>query len=93
MGELHNLLQLNYKASEFSRLLGLDEQNDSIYGVVLVCNPFKGPPNYNYVPESCPEDAIHISQLPQVSEPYSCHGFQCILHFCRLATLFLKIMI
>lgn len=66
--------QLNLKASEFYRLVGLDEQNDNIYGVVPICNPFKGPPNYNYVPESCPTDAIRISQLPDVSNIVSAIG-------------------
>ncbi|KAH7520304.1 hypothetical protein FEM48_Zijuj08G0129900 [Ziziphus jujuba var. spinosa] len=56
--------QLNSKAEDFYKMFGLDEQNENLYGVIQICNPFKGPPEYSYVPEGCPKNSIPISQIP-----------------------------
>lgn len=60
-------MQLNSKAEDFYKMFGLDEQNENLYGVIQICNPFKGPPEYSYVPEGCPKNSIPISQIPNVS--------------------------
>lgn len=65
------MLQLNSKIPDYHRLLQLEggQLNGDQYlsGFVNVCNPFDGAPNYSYVPESCPKNAIPIGHLPHVS--------------------------
>ena len=62
-------MQLNSKIPDYSRLLRLDigEQNEYLSGFISICNPFDGAPNYNYVPDNCPKDAIPIGHIPHVS--------------------------
>lgn len=64
------VLQLNAKMSEIYRLLGIEKQAQKILGVIKICEPFTGPPNYTYTPDSCPQNAIRISDLPKVSIPW-----------------------
>ncbi|EXB94041.1 hypothetical protein L484_009385 [Morus notabilis] len=62
------ITQLNSKIPDYHRLLQLEggQLNGDQYlsGFVNVCNPFDGAPNYSYVPESCPKNAIPIGHLP-----------------------------
>lgn len=60
------VLQLNSKVTEIANSLGIDEQNDDLVGLLRICNPFSGPPNYSYIPSSC-SDAIPVGKLPEVS--------------------------
>ncbi|GMN34340.1 hypothetical protein TIFTF001_004630 [Ficus carica] len=65
--------ELNSKIPDYYRLLQLEGgQNEYLSGFVYVCNPFDGAPNYNYVPESCPKNAIPIGHLPQVLANFTC---------------------
>lgn len=60
-------MQLNSKVEELHVMLhvfGLDD----LLGFSEICNPFSGPPNYSYIPDKCPKNALPISQLPDVSE-------------------------
>lgn len=62
------MLQLKSKISEVYSRFGLNEANDSLFGFGRICNPFSGAPNYSYVPEVCPKDAIPIGNIPGVSK-------------------------
>lgn len=61
------LLQLNSKITDYYKSLGLDEQREGFVGVRKICEPFSGAPCYSYMPESCPKDAIPVTDLPNVS--------------------------
>lgn len=37
-----------------------------------ICNPFSGPPEYNYQAENCSSETITIGQIPQVIENFAC---------------------
>ncbi|GMH26090.1 hypothetical protein Nepgr_027933 [Nepenthes gracilis] len=37
-----------------------------------VCNPFSGPPNYQYQPENCSANTIQIGDIPQVLKMFTC---------------------
>lgn len=60
------LSQLNSNMSVMYRLLGVGEENEELIGVMKICDPFSGAPNYTYIPQSCPRDAIRIGDLPKV---------------------------
>lgn len=62
------VLQLNSKITEYYRFVGLDEQSEDLVGVIKICEPFSGAPNFSYMPESCPKDAITVADLPLVSK-------------------------
>jgi len=49
------------------RLLGVSEENEEVMGVIKICDPFPGPSNQNYVPQTCPQNAIRIGDLSKVS--------------------------
>ncbi|EEF28541.1 uncharacterized protein LOC8284758 [Ricinus communis] len=40
--------------------------------VVQVCNPFSGPPEYQYQADNCPANTIKIGDIPKILEPLSC---------------------
>ncbi|WCJ41287.1 hypothetical protein M5689_022167 [Euphorbia peplus] len=42
--------------------------------VVQVCNPFSGPPEYQYQGNNCPANSIPIEQIPTILEPLTCSG-------------------
>ncbi|KAJ0937694.1 putative transmembrane protein [Helianthus annuus] len=44
-------------------------QQDSSFGV---CNPFSGPPEYNYQPNNCSEDEIRIGDIPELLKLITC---------------------
>ncbi|KAI3700336.1 hypothetical protein L2E82_44962 [Cichorium intybus] len=44
-------------------------QQDSSFGV---CNPFSGPPEYNYQPNNCSENDIQIGQIPELLRLITC---------------------
>ncbi|XP_024025453.1 uncharacterized protein LOC21392719 [Morus notabilis] len=71
------ITQLNSKIPDYHRLLQLEggQLNGDQYlsGFVNVCNPFDGAPNYSYVPESCPKNAIPIGHLPHVLASFTCY--------------------
>ncbi|KAL8196107.1 hypothetical protein R6Q57_025107 [Mikania cordata] len=37
-----------------------------------VCNPFSGPPEYNYQPNNCSENDIHIGDIPELLRLITC---------------------
>ncbi|XP_059300171.1 uncharacterized protein LOC132052584 isoform X1 [Lycium ferocissimum] len=49
------------------------------YGnVAQICNPFSGPPEYNYEPDqNCPSSAIRIGDLPQIIKMLACTDTNC----------------
>jgi hypothetical protein len=59
--------QLNSNVSVMYEILGIDEENEDLIGVVKICNPFSGAPNYTYIPQNCPHDTVRIGDLPKVS--------------------------
>lgn len=65
----HCFLQLNLNINIIPKELGLDE---AYYVNVLddrkICDPFAGPPNYEYRTGRCPKRAIAIRDLPDVSK-------------------------
>ncbi|XP_024990765.1 uncharacterized protein LOC112525059 [Cynara cardunculus var. scolymus] len=44
-------------------------QQDSSFGV---CNPFTGPPEYNYQPDNCTENQIRIGDIPELLRLITC---------------------
>ncbi|KAI3692712.1 hypothetical protein L6452_32534 [Arctium lappa] len=44
-------------------------QQDSSFGV---CNPFSGPPEYNYQPNNCSENQIRIGDIPELLRLITC---------------------
>ncbi|XP_071730887.1 uncharacterized protein [Rutidosis leptorrhynchoides] len=44
-------------------------QQDSSFGV---CNPFSGPPEYNYQPNNCSENDIKIGDIPELLRLITC---------------------
>ncbi|XP_062073444.1 uncharacterized protein LOC133777727 isoform X2 [Humulus lupulus] len=69
------IIQLNSKIPDYYKLLGFDGgvQNDYLSGFVTICNPFNGAPNYSYIPESCPKNAIPIGHIPHVLASFTCY--------------------
>ncbi|XP_016576919.2 uncharacterized protein LOC107874677 [Capsicum annuum] len=49
------------------------------YGnVAQICNPFSGPPDYNYKPDqNCPSSAIKIGDLPRIIKMSTCTDTNC----------------
>jgi len=54
----------------------IDQVNSNIYTIKseypvkqldYICNPFTGPPQYQYRPENCPSGAATIGDIPQVN--------------------------
>lgn len=41
-------------------------------GIPHVCNPFSGPPNYQYLTGYCPDDTIRIGDIPKVLKVFTC---------------------
>lgn len=62
------MMQLNSKVTEIAKTLGVNEENDDSVGFLRICNPFSGPPNYTYVPQSCSNSGIPVGKLPEVSK-------------------------
>ncbi|ONK57861.1 uncharacterized protein A4U43_C09F4960 [Asparagus officinalis] len=52
-------------------------QSLSQQGVEYICNPFSGPPDYNYQPENCSSNTIQIGNIPQLLKAYSCSNETC----------------
>ncbi|KAK1418958.1 hypothetical protein QVD17_28112 [Tagetes erecta] len=44
-------------------------QQDSSFGI---CNPFSGPPEYNYQPNNCSENDIRIGDIPELLRLITC---------------------
>ncbi|XVF61359.1 hypothetical protein PTKIN_Ptkin08bG0123500 [Pterospermum kingtungense] len=65
--------ELKSKISEAYARFGLNEENDSLFGFGRICNPFSGAPNYSYVPEVCPKDAIPIGKIPDMLSRFTCY--------------------
>ncbi|KAG0458564.1 hypothetical protein HPP92_023721 [Vanilla planifolia] len=45
----------------------------SFPGLEYICNPFSGPPDYNYQ-ANCSSDTMTVGQIPQLIENYACSG-------------------
>ena len=49
--------------------LGLDGTNyEKVIGTRKICDPFAGPPDYQFQTGKCPKKAIPIRDLPDVSK-------------------------
>ncbi|XP_061338920.1 uncharacterized protein LOC133285672 [Gastrolobium bilobum] len=71
---IHNfIVELNSNMSVIYRLLGVGEENEELMGVIKICDPFSGSPNYSYIPQNCPQDAIRIGDLPKILARFTCH--------------------
>ncbi|KAF9621183.1 hypothetical protein IFM89_016677 [Coptis chinensis] len=65
---------VNSKIANLGGILRLDEQGENaLGGFSKICNPFSNAPNYSYYPGSCPEDAIPISNIPDVLQRFTCY--------------------
>ncbi|XP_021655631.2 uncharacterized protein LOC110646491 isoform X2 [Hevea brasiliensis] len=51
----------------------VNQVNENI-SVVQVCNPFSGPPEYQYQANNCPTNTIKIGDIPKMLEPLTCSG-------------------
>ncbi|KDP43896.1 hypothetical protein JCGZ_20906 [Jatropha curcas] len=49
----------------------VNQVNENI-SVVQVCNPFSGPPEYQYQANNCPANTIRIGDIPGILEPFTC---------------------
>lgn len=62
----------------------IDQVNSNIYTIKseypvkqldYICNPFTGPPQYQYRPENCPSGAATIGDIPQILKRLTCSDF------------------
>ncbi|OVA03045.1 hypothetical protein BVC80_1807g17 [Macleaya cordata] len=53
-----------------ANISGLQSPSSPI--MVKICNPFTGPPDYNYQPENCSANTIRIGDIPQVIRTLTC---------------------
>ncbi|KAL6227490.1 hypothetical protein ACLB2K_001447 [Fragaria x ananassa] len=67
---------LNSKVVEFSRLLGMEEQNAHDFELLRVCNPFSGGPKFSYEPNSCQNSHMTIEKLPDAIAGVTCYDDQ-----------------
>ncbi|PRQ48204.1 hypothetical protein RchiOBHm_Chr2g0108061 [Rosa chinensis] len=67
--------KLNSKVVEFSRLLGMNEQNAD-FAFLRVCNPFSEGPKFSYEPERCLNSHITIEKLPDAIAGVTCYDDQ-----------------
>ncbi|KAF1861827.1 hypothetical protein Lal_00026285 [Lupinus albus] len=67
------IVELNSNMSVLYRLLGVGEKNEEIMGVIKICDPFSGAPNYSYIPQNCPHDAIKIGDVSKILARFTCH--------------------
>ncbi|CAL0331762.1 unnamed protein product [Lupinus luteus] len=67
------IFELNSNMSVLYRLLGVGEENEEIMGVIKICDPFSGTPNYSYIPQNCPHDAIQIGDVSRILARFTCH--------------------
>ncbi|XP_062011008.1 uncharacterized protein LOC133727443 isoform X3 [Rosa rugosa] len=67
--------KLNSKVVEFSRLLGMNEQNTD-FAFLRVCNPFSGGPKFSYEPERCLNSHITIEKLSDAIAGVTCYDDQ-----------------
>ncbi|XP_004517256.1 uncharacterized protein [Cicer arietinum] len=68
------IVELNSNVSVMYRLLGIGEGNGELIGLRKICDPFSGAPNYTYVSQNCPHDAIRIGDLPKALVRFTCRG-------------------
>ncbi|KAK2372521.1 transmembrane protein [Trifolium repens] len=66
------IVELNSNVSVMYEILGIDEENEDLIGVVKICNPFSGAPNYTYIPQNCPHDTVRIGDLPKILARFTC---------------------
>ncbi|RLM58273.1 uncharacterized protein C2845_PM18G04880 [Panicum miliaceum] len=62
----------------------IDQVNSNIYTIKseypvkqldYICNPFTGPPEYQYRPQNCPSGAVTIGDIPQILKRLTCSDF------------------
>ncbi|KAK7252766.1 hypothetical protein RIF29_36960 [Crotalaria pallida] len=71
---IHNfIVELNSNMSILYRLLGVSEENEEIMGVIKICDPFSPAPNFSYIPQNCPHDAIRIGDASKILARFTCH--------------------
>ncbi|XP_028772798.1 uncharacterized protein LOC114729936 [Neltuma alba] len=66
------IAELNAKMSEIYGVLGIDKQAQKVIGIVKICEPFSGPPDYNFIPKTCPRNAIPVGDLPKILARFKC---------------------
>ncbi|XP_009786154.1 uncharacterized protein LOC107774259 [Nicotiana tabacum] len=79
--ELLSAQSIIYTASEgIHRVVNkVNRELSTNYGnVAQICNPFSGPPDYNYEPDqNCPSSAIRIGELPGIIKMLTCTDPSC----------------
>ncbi|KAJ9177375.1 hypothetical protein P3X46_012601 [Hevea brasiliensis] len=71
---IHNFVsKLNWKMEELYVLLPSEGNIMDLVGVKKICDPFSGPPNYTYIPESCSKDSISIQDIPNILSRLTCY--------------------
>ncbi|XWS41767.1 hypothetical protein CRYUN_Cryun17cG0111400 [Craigia yunnanensis] len=71
---IHDFIdELKLKITEVYSRIGLNEENDGLFGSGMICDPFSGAPNYSYVPEVCPKNAIPIGNIPNMLSTFTCY--------------------
>ncbi|GAY61953.1 hypothetical protein CUMW_214000 [Citrus unshiu] len=45
--------------------------------IPTICNPFSGPPDYQYRTELCPENTVRIGDIPKILKVYTCSNGNC----------------
>ncbi|PKA56249.1 hypothetical protein AXF42_Ash011179 [Apostasia shenzhenica] len=46
----------------------------SFSGLEYICNPFSGPPEYNYQSDNCSSDTMRIAEAPLIIKRFACSG-------------------
>ncbi|KAH7572847.1 hypothetical protein JRO89_XS03G0023600 [Xanthoceras sorbifolium] len=48
------------------------QATSSISNISYVCNPFSGPPEYQYLTDYCPANTIRVGDIPKVLKSFTC---------------------
>ncbi|KAK7309145.1 hypothetical protein RJT34_05656 [Clitoria ternatea] len=67
------ILQLNSNMSVIYRILGVSRENEESVGLIKICDPFSGAPNFSYTPQSCSHDAIQVGDISKILAKFTCH--------------------
>ncbi|KAK9670256.1 hypothetical protein RND81_13G189600 [Saponaria officinalis] len=68
--------QLNSNIDVMTKELVFTQVNhvNSVFGNMQICDPFAGPPDYQYLAGQCPKHAIPIRDLPDILARFTCEN-------------------
>ncbi|KAL5848314.1 hypothetical protein ACOSQ4_006327 [Xanthoceras sorbifolium] len=58
--------------NEVNANISILQATSSISNISYVCNPFSGPPEYQYLTDYCPANTIRVGDIPKVLKSFTC---------------------